>query len=170
MGLHESICLAMSHSCELESARLLEEGSELAADKRPHRDDLLLRTREHGATRGGEWVSLATKRLVPRWSGFRLFSGFGAQFSAEFSVAPWSRVEAVGVYAVSWLLPRGVAPAVGWCPGGVSPAGVWDFVLLGGCLGLPGVCPASWSGACRCAGCVSSVAFLGSCGERFSPR
>ena len=106
------------------------------------------------------------RRLVPRWSGVRFaFSlGLGPCFSAEISVAPWSRVEAVDVYAVSWFLPRGVAPSVGWCPGGVSPAGVWGLVMLGGCVGLLGACPASWSGACRCAGGVSSVAFLGSCG------
>ena len=96
------------------------------------------------------------RRLVPRWSGARFaFSlGLGPSFSAGISVAPWSRVEAVDVYAVSWLLPRGVAPSVGWCPGGVS---------------LAGVCPASWSGACRCAGGVSSVAFLGSCGWAVFP-
>ena len=106
-------------------------------------------------------------KLAGRAFAFSL--GLGPSFSAEVSVTPWSRVEAVGVCAVSWFLPRGVAPAVKWCPGGVSPAGVWDIVLLGGCVGLLGVCPASWSGVCRCAGGVSSVAFLGSCGWAVFP-
>ena len=103
---------------------------------------------------------------MPRWSGFRLFSGFGAQCGGFCGTLVSRR----GSRCVRCLVvtPSGVAPAVGWSPGGVSPAGVWDIVMLGGCVGLLGVCPASWSGACRCAGCVS-VAFLGSCGWAVFP-